>query len=137
MLKLSLRAMSKAILAAAAGAALATIILSRKKPLRLVRHVVLFALKPEADADAFVAAFDEVGVKLKALGIILSYERGVNNSSEGLTKGLTHAFVLTFKTAKDRDAYLPHPIHDAFVEKWVKPNISDVTVLDYEVVEAL
>ena len=62
---------------------------------------------------------------------------GPNNSPEGLTKGLTHAFTLTFASSAARDAYLPHPVHAEFVETWVKPNITDVCVFDYEIAEPL
>ena len=31
-------------------------------------------------------------------------------------------------------AYLPHPRHQAFVEKWVKPWVVEVVVSDYEAV---
>ncbi|MDO1502682.1 Dabb family protein [Winogradskyella maritima] len=37
------------------------------------------------------------------------YEWGTNNSPEGLDKGFTHAFFLTFKSEEDRAIYLPHP----------------------------
>ncbi|MDB5242587.1 MAG: stress responsive alpha-beta barrel protein, partial [Spirosoma sp.] len=55
---------------------------------------------------------------------------GTNHSPENLNKGLTHAFILTFDSEKDRDAYLPHPAHKAFggvVGAW----LADVTVVDF------
>jgi len=57
-------------------------------------------------------------------------EWGTNNSPENLNKGFTHGFVLTFKTEKDRDAYLVHPDHKAF-GKLVGGVLADVFVLDF------
>ena len=44
--------------------------------------------------------------------------------------GFTHCWVLTFKTDKDRDAYLVHPEHKAFAGL-VGPVVDDVFVVDY------
>ncbi len=42
----------------------------------------------------------------------------------------THAFLLTFDNAADRDAYLPHPAHKEFVEI-LKPILDKATVVDF------
>lgn len=95
-----------------------------------VRHLVFFAFKEGAPVSAFVRAFDVLAAEMS----ISHYERGVNNSAEGLTKGLTHCFALTFPSARARDAYLFDPLHTAFVEAWVKPHVlADVCVFDYQV----
>ena len=47
---------------------------------------------------------------------IHDYEWGTNNSPEDHAKGYTHCFLVTFKSEADRDAYLPHPAHQAFVK---------------------
>ena len=61
---------------------------------------------------------------------IKKFEWGVNNSPEGLNQGLTHCFLVTFKSEKDREIYLPHPAHKAFVEI-LQPHLDKVTVIDY------
>ena len=97
---------------------------------KLLRHVVLFTFKAEAtpeQVDGIVQAFGELPSQISQ---IHSYEWGTNNSPEGLNKGHTHCFLVTFKTAADRDAYLPHAAHQAFVAK-LKPLLEDVTVVDY------
>ncbi len=95
-----------------------------------LRHVVLLKFKDESSAqdikkveDAFVALADKIP-------LIKDFEWGTNNSPEGLDKGLTHCFFVTFESEADRDAYLPHPEHQAFVEG-LKPHLADVTVVDY------
>lgn len=95
-----------------------------------LRHVVLFGWKPNANKDSIqmaIKAFGELPQKIK---LIKKYEWGENNSPELLNQGQTHCFLLTFSSEKDRDAYLVHPVHQAFTK--LLPNILDkVTVLDY------
>ncbi|BDQ12043.1 BlaB/IND/MUS family subclass B1 metallo-beta-lactamase [Sediminibacterium sp. TEGAF015] len=95
-----------------------------------LRHVVLFGWKVNANKDSIemaIKAFGELPQKIK---LIKKYEWGVNNSPELLNQGQTHCFLLTFSSEKDRDAYLVHPVHQAFTK--LLPNILDkVTVLDY------
>jgi hypothetical protein len=96
----------------------------------MLRHVVLFQFKDsssEADVQKVVDAFRALPRKIKE---IADFEYGVNNSPEGLDGGLTHCFLVTFKTEADRAAYLPHPEHQAFVEV-LKPHLEKVTVVDY------
>lgn len=81
-----------------------------------LRHVVLFSFKPEASADAVDAVVSGFGQLPQAIPQIVSYEWGTNVSPEGLNDGFTHCFTLTFVSAQDRDAYLVHPAHKAFVD---------------------
>jgi len=101
---------------------------SMDKP--VVKHVVLFKFKPELKPEKvneIVAAFNALPSKIKE---IKGYEWGTNNSPEGLNKGLTHAFILTFDNEKDRDTYLIHPAHKDF-GKIVGSALADVTVVDF------
>lgn len=97
---------------------------------KVLRHVVLFKFKdtssPE-DVKKVEVAFADLAKKLT---LIKSYEWGKNNSPENLNQGLTHCFLLTFSSDKDRDAYLVHPDHKAF-GKVLGPHLDKVTVLDY------
>ena len=61
---------------------------------------------------------------------IRAFEWGTNNSPEGLNKGLTHCFLLTFNSEEDREIYLPHPDHKAF-GALLQDILEDVTVVDY------
>jgi hypothetical protein len=81
-----------------------------------LRHVVLFAFRPDAplDAvDAVVAGFAQLPREIPA---IAAYEWGTNVSPEGLNDGFTHCFTLSFASNEDRDAYLVHPAHQRFVD---------------------
>jgi len=92
-----------------------------------LRHVVLFRFKPGADAEAIVARFRALRDLVPGVGDL---EWGGDVSPEGLGQGHTHAFTLTFSSEADRDAYLVHPHHKAFVE-WVSPFIERALVVDY------
>jgi hypothetical protein len=96
----------------------------------MLRHVVMFKFKEASSAvevQKVVDGFRELKSKIPQ---IASFEFGTNNSPEGLNDGFTHCFLVTFKSEKDRDAYLPHPAHKAFVEL-LKPHLDKAMVIDY------
>lgn len=95
-----------------------------------LRHVVLFKFKEgtsAVDIKKVEAAFTALPSKIPA---IKGYEWGTNNSPEGLDKGFTHCFFLTFDDEAGRAIYLPHPDHKAFGDV-LTPHLEDVLVLDY------
>lgn len=103
---------------------------SAKKEKAILRHVVLFKFKDqsnEADVKKIEQAFRELPGKIS---LIKAFEFGVNNSPEKLNQGLTHCYLLSFHSEKDRDAYLVHPAHKAFTDI-AGPHIDKVTVVDY------
>jgi hypothetical protein len=96
----------------------------------VVQHVVLFKFKPETTPEKLkeiLTAFEALPSKIKE---IKGFEWGTNNSPENHAHGLTHAFILTFDSEKDRDAYLPHPAHKEF-GTIVGPWLADLTVVDF------
>lgn len=99
-------------------------------PDSLLRHVVLFKFKDESsevDVAGVVDAFRALPSKIDA---IYDFEYGTDNSPEGLADGFTHSFLVTFRTEADRDVYLPHPDHQAFVDV-LRPHLDKVLVIDY------
>jgi hypothetical protein len=80
-----------------------------------LRHVVLFSFKDKATADQVNAVIADFGKLKGAIPGITAYEWGTNVSPEGLNDGFTHCFTLTFGSAEDRDAYIAHAAHQAFV----------------------
>ncbi|MRI02002.1 Dabb family protein [Kriegella sp. EG-1] len=96
----------------------------------VLRHVVLFKFKDGTSPENIKKVVDAFSALPSKIPQIVGYEWGVNNSPEGLNKGLTHGFLLTFNSEADRDIYLPHPDHKAFGEI-LGPHLDDVTVLDY------
>jgi hypothetical protein len=93
-------------------------------------HVVAFKYKPSATPEQIEASVEAFRALKKKISQIQTLEWGTNVSPEKHDKGFTHGFVLSFKTAKDRDEYLVHPEHKAF-GKSLGPIIDDVFVIDY------
>ncbi|MDT7829759.1 Dabb family protein [Pricia sp. S334] len=96
----------------------------------VLRHVVMFKFKETATQDDIRKVQEAFSALPSKIPQIASYEWGTNNSPEGLDKGFTHVFFLTFDSEADRGVYLPHPDHKAFGEI-LGPHLEDVLVLDY------
>lgn len=106
-----------------------------KEPTKLLRHVVMFKFKDSSskeDVNKVVEAFAALPAEIPE---IRAFEYGLNNSPEGKNDGLTHCFLLTFHSEKDREVYLPHPAHKAF-GGIVGPHVAKVTVVDYWTTES-
>lgn len=99
-------------------------------PPKILRHVVMFKFKDSSTADDIKKVEDAFVALPHKIKTIKSIEFGTNNSPENLNQGFTHCFILTFKSEKDRDDYLPHPDHKAF-GKVLGPHLDKVMVLDY------
>lgn len=97
---------------------------------RPLRHAVFFKFTDDAapeDIEKIEKAFAELPGKIEA---IKAFEWGTNNSPESHDDGFTHAFLVTFASEDDRESYLPHPEHQAFVEV-LKPILDKVRVVDF------
>ena len=102
----------------------------KEKEKEKLRHVVAFKFK-ETATPADITKVEEAFKALKGkITQISKLEYGLNNSPEKHNKGCTHAWILTFKTEKDRDEYLVHPDHKEF-GKLVGPFLGDVFVVDF------
>ncbi|HEX5177293.1 MAG TPA: Dabb family protein [Chthoniobacteraceae bacterium] len=95
-----------------------------------VRHVVHFKFKPDAaKADIEKVTKEFAALKTRIPGIE-KLEWGTNSSSEGLDKGFTHCWIVSFKDGAARDAYLVHPEHKKFVGL-LKPVLEEALVVDF------
>lgn len=95
-----------------------------------LRHVVAFKFKDTVTKEKIKEVEDAFRALKGKIPQIVSFEWGTNNSPEKLDKGFTHGFILTFKSEKDRDAYLVHPDHKKFGEL-VGGVLADVFVIDF------
>ncbi|PKP43856.1 MAG: stress responsive alpha-beta barrel domain-containing protein [Bacteroidetes bacterium HGW-Bacteroidetes-13] len=96
----------------------------------VLRHVVMFKFKTGTSPAKITEIENAFAALQTKIPQIASYEWGLNNSPEGLNKGFTHCFFLTFRSEADRGIYLPHPDHKAF-GALLGPILEDVLVLDY------
>lgn len=107
-----------------------TAVTAQKTSEKMLRHVVLFKFKDNAPATGIKTVEDAFMALKGKISLIKDVEWGINNSPEKLNEGLTHCFFVTFSSEKDRDDYLVHPDHKAFVEI-LKPYLDKAVVIDY------
>ena len=104
--------------------------LQDKSQKKVLRHVVIFSFKSTSTAADIKLIEDAFRALPKKIKEIKDFEWGTNNSPENLAQGFTHCFLVSFSSEKDREIYLPHPDHKAFVAV-AGPHIDKVLVLDY------
>ncbi len=103
---------------------------AQKAYAKALRHIVLFKFKDSASAAGIKTVEDAFLLLPKKIKLIKGFEWGLNNSPEKLNEGLTHCYTVTFASEKDRDNYLVHPEHKAFV-KILQPYLDKALVVDY------
>lgn len=98
----------------------------------MVRHFGVFQFKPGITPEQIDNCFAELKGMVGKIPGLLDIEHGPYQSDEGLNEDFTHGFIMTFDSLESRDAYLPHPIHEA-VKDVVVPCLERVVVFDFEV----
>ena len=97
---------------------------------KILRHMVNLKFKEDATETQInegVTAFLNLKNEIPEIAAI---EGGINDSTEGNSKGLTHCFTITFNNEHAREIYLFHKAHLDLVSK-IGPIIGDALVLDY------
>jgi hypothetical protein len=97
---------------------------------QVLRHVVLFSFKPTSSAEDVARLAQAFAALPSQIEEIIDFEWGNDVSVEGKAEGYTHCFLVTFRDAAGRDAYLPHPAHKAFGQL-LRGHLDKVLVLDY------
>ena len=95
-----------------------------------IRHVVHFKFKADATKEQIAKVVEEFAALKTKISVVEGLEWGTDVSPEGLGKGFTHCWIASFKNAADRDAYLVHPDHKAFVAI-LKPVLEEALVVDF------
>jgi hypothetical protein len=111
-------------------ALIATAIVTSASAADQLQHVVCFKFKSTATAEDITKVEQAFRALKQKIPLIQTLEWGTNVSPEKKDKGFTHCFILSFKSEKDRDAYIVHPNHKAF-GKLVGPLLDDVFVIDF------
>jgi hypothetical protein len=100
------------------------------------KHIVLVRFKPQTTHEEIAEVFealDELKDKIPGIVDICS---GPYESPEGLHKGFTHAFIVTFADLESRDAYLEHPAHEPvkqLIIAHLAGGLADVIAFDFKV----
>jgi len=97
---------------------------------KLLRHVVLFGFKATTTPEQIQQIEATFAALPEQIDLIRALEWGTDVSVENLSQGYSHCFLVTFLDEAGRDAYLPHPAHQAFV-RLVEPHLAKVCVFDY------
>ncbi len=78
----------------------------------MVTHMVILRVKRDVPRAKVDEVFGAIGALRSKIPGIVSFAWGPYSSSEGLNRGFTHGFCMTFRGAAERNAYLPHPEHE-------------------------
>lgn len=97
---------------------------------KVLRHVVSFKFKKDADQDKVNEALAMFGNLKNKIPEISKSEWGLNNSTEGHSKGFDYCLTITFNDVHAREIYVFHKAHLAAGKK-IMPLLDDVFVMDY------
>ncbi|WP_438752435.1 Dabb family protein [Pararhizobium sp. O133] len=101
----------------------------------MIRHCVFVRFKADISAAERASILADIAALQPLVPGYLSVEIGPNVSPEGLGKGYTDGFIIDFKDAAARDAYLVHPAHEKAGGRIVaatQDGIDGVFVYDFE-----
>lgn len=77
----------------------------------MIRHCVFFRFRADIDATERKAIFADLAAMKDHVDGVLDAHFGTNVSPEGLSRGFEDGFVMDFRDAAARDAYLVHEAH--------------------------
>ncbi len=82
-----------------------------------LRHVVLFKFNDTA-SQADITKIENAFRSLATTKVpqVRGFESGTHIGKESSNQGFTHGFLLTFDNEADRDTYMAHDDHKAFVQ---------------------
>jgi len=108
---------------------------SREQTMSQIKHVVLLKFRNSTSERKLGEIFAALGGLRDRIPGLLDFSGGAYCSPEGLQRGFTHGFVMTFADAASRDAYLPHPEHEK-VKQMIFPELDGgldgVVAFDWE-----
>lgn len=95
-----------------------------------LQHIVLIQFKESMTSEQ-LAKIQSAAMTLKQIKGVNHLKMSNNVSPENLSQGYTHSLTMWFENEANRDeVYLPHPIHQTFVDLLV-PFTDNVLVFDY------
>lgn len=98
----------------------------------MIKHIVAWRMKESVDKQDKMLAIKENLEALKGkIDVIEDIEVGINfNTTESASDVV---LVSSFKTKEDLLTYQNHPAHKAVGAEFVRPNVSERRVVDYEI----
>lgn len=101
----------------------------------MIHHMVLLKVRGDVSAPDVRAVFEAIGGTSASIPGITGFSWGPYASPEGMNRGYTHGFHMTFTDAAARDAYLPHPVHEQVkvqVLEILEGGVDGVCAFDFE-----
>ncbi|MES4793103.1 MAG: hypothetical protein C4321_09085, partial [Chloroflexota bacterium] len=74
----------------------------------MIKHCVLLKFRTDVPPESVTASFEELAALKESIPGLLDFAGGAYSSPEGLNRGYTHGFVMSFESAAHRDVYLSH-----------------------------
>jgi hypothetical protein len=102
----------------------------------MIRHIVLFKVRPEIDGKPFQALMQEIADLRSSHSGIMDFEHGPNQTPETRDQGYTYGFILTLGSWPDLAIYQNDPKHQATGAKLLAaclPDHAGLLVFDMEV----
>ena len=100
-----------------------------KRP-QVLKHIVLYKFKDNQSPAQIQEVVDAFAALPGKIDTVAGLQYGTNVSEENKSEGLTHCFLVTFRDAAGRDAYIKHPAHQEYVNL-VKDRREKVVVFDF------
>lgn len=97
----------------------------------MIKHIVMWRMAPAEDAKEKAMAIKENLEALKdKIDVLVDIEVGINfNETEAASDVV---LVSTFETVEALNEYQNHPAHKAVGATYVRPNVAERRVCDYE-----
>ena len=83
----------------------------------MITHAVLLRFRKDVSKKDVDRVFAELAALREKIPGLASFSGGPYSSPEGLNRGYTHGFVMTFRDQRSRDVYLTHPEHEKVKEQ--------------------
>ena len=102
----------------------------------MIRHCVFVNFKGSVTATEREAIYDSLRALRHKIDGLVADHYGPNVSPEGLAQGFADGFIMDFRDAAARDAYLVHPDHQAAGARLVaalEGGIGGLVVFDMEI----
>ena len=98
----------------------------------MIKHIVVWRMKDTPDKYENALAIKNNLEALKGkIDVLVDIEVGLNfNETEAASDVV---LVSSFKTKADLETYQDHPAHKAVGAEFVRPNVSERRVVDYEI----
>lgn len=98
----------------------------------MIEHIVLFKWQSTAAPESVTAAMNSLAAMPGQIPMIIALSCGENFCDRA--QGFTHGLVVRFADRAALDQYQVHPVHQAIVQNQIKPIVSDVLAMDYEMI---